>query len=344
MIQAAAHRLDVRDLLRYPSKLRHLVESWHLERFDKLILIGCAPCQGFAAHRKAIQGKDLRRHLFVVFARLVAKLHPDAVFVENVPDIFSERNWPYFAEAKRIMEEAGYLVRSRIYNFADFGLPQERFRAVVLAHPFRFPMPHPPLDHTSHTTVRQVIGYLPALSAGERSQIDPMHFTSRHRSETVATLAQVPPDGGNRPPGVGPRCLDRARKAYGGYTDVYGRLAWDKPAVTMTARCRTPSCGRFAHPEQNRGLSVREAALLQGFPEDYYFEGPFDDKFKQIGNAVPPAVAKAFAEHMLRILNERTRLRHFADLALDVTKPVGPGFAITINGIKLRRNRALRAR
>ena len=79
-------------------------------------------------------------------------------------------------------------------------------------------------------------------------------------------------------------------------------MAWDKTAVTITARCRTPSCGRFVHPEQDRGLSVREAALLQGFPEDFYFEGPFDDKFKQIGNAVSPIFSTALAGHILSML------------------------------------------
>jgi DNA (cytosine-5)-methyltransferase 1 len=128
---------------------------------------------------------------------------------------------------------------------------------------------------------------------------------------------------------------------HGGYTDVYGRLAWDRPSVTVTARCRTPSCGRFAHPEQHRGLSIREAALLQGFPSDFMFEGNFDDKFKQIGNAVPPLVAKKFAEHLMRLaMGLQPALPTSTDE--DVVAPVGPGFAVTINGIKRRREKASR--
>jgi hypothetical protein len=116
-----------------------------------------------------------------------------------------------------------------------------------------------------------------------------MHETSRHRQSTLEILRRVPRDGGSRPAGVGPACLDRTKGVHGGYTDVYGRLAWSGPAPTITARCRTPSCGRFTHPEQDRGLTAREAALLQTFPSDWQFSGPFDDRYKQIGNAVPPA-------------------------------------------------------
>ena len=136
------------------------------------------------------------------------------------------------------------------------------------------------------------------MQAGGKDPNDPMHMTSRHRKETIDILKQVPKDGGNRPRGIGPQCLDKVE----GFYDVYGRLAWDKTAVTITARCRTPSCGRFVHPDQDRGLSVREAALLQGFPADFYFEGPFDDKYKQIGNAVSPIFSTALAGHVLTML------------------------------------------
>jgi DNA (cytosine-5)-methyltransferase 1 len=131
--------------------------------------------------------------------------------------------------------------------------------------------------------------------------------------------------------------LDRAREAFGGYTDVYGRLPWDRPAVTITARCRTPSCGRFTHPDQNRGLSVREAALLQGFPKEFHFEGPFDDKFKQIGNAVPPLVAGVFAERILDSFAGTAPQLVDQWAEDDILAPVGPGFAVMINGIKRRR-------
>ena len=330
--------LDVRELLDEPRRLRALHKEWDLGRFDRVILIGCSPCQGFAAHRKAVDRDDPRRHLFTVFTEIARRLDPDAIFMENVPDLFSRKHWPYYASGRKILEKSGYTVRSRIYNFAGFGLPQERFRVVIIAMKDSFQLPDAPFGPGDFSTVREAIGNLPPLDAGQVCSTDSMHRTSNHRRSTIEILKRVPVDGGNRPVGVGPECLDRAREKHGGYTDVYGRLAWDRPSVTVTARCRTPSCGRFAHPEQHRGLSIREAALLQGFPAGFVFEGNFDDKFKQIGNAVPPLVAKQFAEHIIRQLMG-LQLTLETSSETDVVAPVGPGFAVTINGIKRRREK-----
>ena len=121
---------------------------------------------------------------------------------------------------------------------------------------------------------------------------------------------------------------------------MYGRLAWDRPSVTITARCRTPSCGRFAHPEQDRGLTTREAALLQGFPPDYFFCGPFDDGFKQVGNAVSPLVAEKLGEFVaLKLAGEETGSSRNGVPPIPICEPVGPGFAVTINGIKRQRDK-----
>ncbi|MDQ2912767.1 MAG: DNA cytosine methyltransferase [Chloroflexota bacterium] len=337
MLGSPAHRVDVRQILAKKKIRDGLLREWGLTGFDRFVLIGCAPCQGFAAHRKAVRGRDFRRSLFVVFSELAVLLQPDAVFCENVPDLLARRHWPYYTRGRDLLRRAGYDVKTRIYNLAAFGLPQERFRAVMLASRTAVSMPEPLLDYEHFRTVRNAIGHLPPLVGGQTSESDPMHQTSRHRPETIDILRRVPRDGGNRPIGVGPACLDRARRLHGGYTDVYGRLAWDRPAVTITARCRTPSCGRFAHPEQDRGLSIREAALLQGFPANFSFEGPFDDKFKQVGNAVPPLVARTFAESLLSTLRSGSARR---DDPLDIREPVGPGFAVTINGIKRRRSAA----
>lgn len=340
MLNRPAHQLDISTLIEDGNTvLDDLRAEWALDRFDKVVLIGCAPCQGFSAHRKSIKGKDHRRSLFGIFSEIAVRISPDAIFMENVPDMFSKKHWQHFNNGKVLLESAGYHVRSRIYNFADFGLPQERFRAVMMAFREPFQMPQPVLDQAAHKTVRNALSHLPHLSSGGASESDPMHVVSKHRPSTIEILKKVPLNGGNRPVGVGPECLDRAREAHGGYTDVYGRLAWDRPAVTITARCRTPSCGRFAHPEQNRGLSVREAALLQGFPSEYFFEGPFDDKYKQIGNAVPPLVATYMGDHIVKVLQGEVIENGVGANGYehDVQSQVGRGFAVTINGIKRRR-------
>lgn len=266
-----------------------------------MVLIGCSPCQGFSSHRKKDPREDVRDSLLEAFGRLAAAMRPAIVVMENVPEILSHKHWDHFSAWRRSLEQVGYKIRVKIFNLAGFGVPQERFRAVAIAaRDWRyFGMPKATLHPSEYHTVRSAIGHLEPLEAGGKSERDPMHLTSRHRTETVDLMRLIPPDGGSRralPSDVGPRCLQKVD----GFRDVYGRLFWDKPAVAITARCRTPSCGRFVHPEQHRGLSVREAALLQGFPPEYLFEGPFDDKFKQIGNAVSPTFADAVARHLDR--------------------------------------------
>ncbi|MEU5133523.1 DNA cytosine methyltransferase [Streptomyces californicus] len=298
------------------------------------LLSGGPPCQGFSSHVKTRGDRKGRNQLFSVFGDLAVTLKPDVVMVENVADLVSARSWDLFDEFRSKLEKAGYRVRARIMNMAQLGVPQERFRTVVLASLHQMPT-FPSIRNTPETfaTVKEWIGQLPHISSGEANPDDPMHVTSRHRPSTIEILKQVPQDGGSRPPGVGPECLDRTRGSHGGYTDVYGRLPWSGPAPTITARCRTPSCGRFAHPEQNRGLTAREAGLLQTFPAAWQFKGPFDDRYKQIGNAVPPLAAQAFGEHIaagMPPVESEVGLFEVAD------KPVGSSFSVLIPGIRRR--------
>lgn len=338
MIGSPCDTSDILALSQNPQRLAEKIASWRLERFEKVLLVGCSPCQGFAAHRKSVEDDDPRRNLYEAFCRIAVAVRPDAILMENVPDLFSKSHWQHFDAGRKHLVEAGYFVQSGIYNFASFGLPQERFRAVVMAFRDSFELPCAPLTPPNYKSVRDAIGRLMPLASGQADPHDPMHVASKHRESTLEILRQIPKNGGNRPIGVGPKCLDRTRESHGGYTDVYGRLKWDKPAVTITARCRTPSCGRFAHPEQDRGLTTREAALLQGFPSNYIFEGPFDDGFKQVGNAVSPLVAEKLGEFIAAKLAgaELEKFRHGV-APISVIAPVGPGFAVTINGIKRQR-------
>ena len=282
------------------AEIDEIRASLDLKEGNELILIGCAPCQGFSSHRKKDhRGPDSRNTLVGRFAEIAVELQPKMIIMENVPDLLAKKHWHHFKAFKDTVEAAGYHIAVKILGMADFGAPQSRYRTVLIAARDFIPtLPDPVFTDDQYRTVRDAIGHLPPLMAGEKDPDDPMHITSKHRKETVDILRQVPKDGGNRPKGVGPQCLDKVT----GFSDVYGRLAWDKTAVTVTARCRTPSCGRFAHPEQDRGLSVREAALLQGVPPEFYFEGPFDDKYKQVGNAVSPIFSTALAGHVLSLL------------------------------------------
>jgi DNA (cytosine-5)-methyltransferase 1 len=337
MIGAHALERDIRDL-QTPTILKKCAERWGLDRARPLILIGCAPCQGFSSHRKKDPRKDSRNGLLHAFASVTVQLNPDLVIMENVPEMLQSKHWRHFSSWKKTLEDAGYSVRARIYNLAQFGVPQERYRALVVASrsrdtPF---MPQPAIAPSDFVTVRQAIGGLPPLTAGGRDLADPMHETSKHRPDTVRLISLIPKDGGSRrslPPGVGLSCWD----GVDGFRDVYGRLWWDRPAVAITARCRTPSCGRFTHPEQDRGLSAREAALLQGFPPDFYFCGPFDDRYKQIGNAVSPIFSKAVAEHLDRHWDLESRSWRTADdKGDDVVSPIKTSFSSGLASMKRR--------
>ncbi len=290
------------DLSHSPVKqIRKLLGKRVLTDPDRLIVIGCAPCQGFSSLRRGNRVDDIRNDLVIKFAEIVVALNPKIIVLENVRGIFERRNHYYIDALRARLLEGNYNIAGDVLNMASYGVPQDRKRAVILAARDIFPtLPPTILERESFRTVRGVIGSLPPITSDTNQ--DPMHVASKHREETLNVIRKIPKNGGSRPHGVGPACLDRVS----GFADVYGRLSWDLPAVTITARCRTPSCGRFTHPDQDRGLSIREAALIQSFPSDYMFEGPFDNKYRQVGNAVPPIFSLQLAVHIITLLRRES--------------------------------------
>lgn len=327
------HSLDVAKLASDTEKARKLIQGVRSSSRTPLVLIGCAPCQGFSSHRNAAGEKDLRNSLFVAFAKIAAAVRPDAIVVENVPEILTDRYWPLVVKARQTLARAGYQSRLAVHNMAEFGVPQQRYRALLIAMRRPFGMPKGFVEPEGFRTVRDAIGGLPPIAAGQVCPADPMHFTAGHRRSTVETIMAVEADGGRRPWNVGPECLRRAAAKQGraAYEDVYGRLWWDRPAITITAYARNPASGRYVHPEQHRGLSVREAALLQSFPKQYLFAGSFDSRFRQIGNAVPPAFAAYLAAHVLRELSVD---KSSANDESDIAGPLGPSFSRLIPALK----------
>ena len=292
------HRADIRDIATKDGTYSRVVSNM-LETNPELptVLVGCAPCQGFSGHRKGRLGNpDERNELIVAFAEIVARLYPEYVVMENVPEMLSDRYREYYSSFKRILQDRGYMIRDAVLNAAEFGVPQERLRAIVVASRSNsFAMPSSDLNPTQFVTVRDAIGDLPIVSPGELVDADPMHRSASHRNSTVKVIQSVPKNGGNRPAGIGPKCLEKID----GYYDVYGRLFWDKPSITITSYARNPASGRFVHPEQDRGLTKREAARLQSFPDGFHFSGSFDEIFRQIGEAVPPRLSTAIAAALL---------------------------------------------
>lgn len=292
----------------------------HADR-QPLVFIGCPPCQGFSAHRKKDDRDDVRNSLIESFADLVLHYQPDVIVMENVPEMLKGRFQHYYEVAANRLEIGGYHLTSEVLDTSFYGVPQKRRRAVVFGS-LKAPIdiPRPVLESDEIRTVRDAIAHLPEIIAGQTDKNDPWHRAPKHIERILRLIANIPPDGGDRralSPDDQLSChtkMDAGTTK--GFTDVYGRLRWDKPAVTITAKSSTPSCGRFLHPEQHRNISVREAALLQTFPHNYVFAGGFVNQYRQIGEAVPPLFA-----------------RHLAFAVLDHLRPLPSAVTETIDRI-----------
>jgi len=208
--------------------------------------------------------------------------------LENVPGL--ARNGRYFAFRKGLVS-LGYQVKWDILNAVDYGVPQRRQRLVLLASKVGEPVFAPKV--AGQQTVRRSIGH---LTPPERSA-DPLHnYVVRRSKKVEAIVRRVPQDGGSRA-ALGSGAQLACHKKFRGFSDVYGRMAWDKPAPTITGGCISPSKGRFLHPSEDRAITLREAALLQTFPKSYRF--PLDrgrySIAALIGNALPPEFIRCHA-------------------------------------------------
>lgn len=270
-------------------------DALHLQRGELGLLGGCPPCQGFSSLRTYNGGKrvrDRQNDLIFEFERLVLGLWPENVMLENVPALFHNRRLAEFRSALRC---AGYTVRAKVLNVQDYGVPQRRRRLVLLAsRTSNVEFASPDLQRL---TVRDAIGRLPP--AGKSG--DPLHDLPEKRTDLVRRIiAAVPRDGGSRtslPDNLTLKC----HRESDGFKDVYGRMAWSRPAPTITTGCFNPSKGRFLHPVANRAITMREAALLQSFPSTYRFPVEFGKVriATMIGNALPPEFIKRHAQHFL---------------------------------------------
>ncbi|SDI80497.1 DNA (cytosine-5)-methyltransferase 1 [Paraburkholderia phenazinium] len=269
-------------------------------RRDPLLFSGCAPCQPFSKQNRQRKKSDPRRKLLSEFARFVQAWLPEYVFIENVPGMQKIRtaDGPLGGFTK-LLSSLGYSVDIGIVPALWFGVPQTRERLVLLASRIGtvgLPKPTHGTSKKPFATVQDWIADLPPLQAGEESRDDPDHRAA-HLSDLNLQRIKATPEGGGRqhwPKELWLAC----HSDYSGHTDVYGRLSWAKPAAGLTTRCISYSNGRFGHPEQHRAISVREAACLQTFPRKYRFIGSLESKARQIGNAVPPEMARAIGAHI----------------------------------------------
>lgn len=280
------------------------------------ILVGCAPCQPFSIfnyknNNNAVkQAEDSKWKLLYSFADLIEATQPEIVSMENVPQLRNFNGGKVFNDFVERLEANGYYVTYGIFNAQDYGVPQRRKRLILLASKHsKFELIEP-THKDNYVTVQQAIGHLPEIKDGEHSEDDLLHY-ARKLTEISKKRIKATPEGGGWQDWDESLLLECHKKEGGQmYRSVYGRMSWSDVAPTMTTYCIGLNNGRFGHPKQDRAISLREAAILQSFPENYNLIDPdaiFNMQIlaRQIGNAVPvglgQAIAKSIKKHIRTI-------------------------------------------
>lgn len=293
--QALVLQRDIRDV-----DADSMMDTLQLEPGDLDLLAGCPPCQGFSTLRTLNGGRgvdDPNNDLVLEFGRFVEALLPKAIMMENVPGLLTDYRLTHLQER---LDGLGYAHAVRIRDAAQFGVPQRRRRLILLAGRGATPRFAP-----RRSRRRTVGGAIRRLASPARSK-DPAHNYKVHRAKRVMSLIRrIPKDGGSRT-SLGNDAQLECHKAFDGFKDVYGRMSWAGPAPTITGGCINPSKGRFLHPEADRAITLREAAMLQGFPSTYKFDlsrGRYTVA-QLIGNAFPPRFAEQHARTLYLQMGE----------------------------------------
>lgn len=262
------------------------------------LVVGGPPCQGFSVQRVG-PDDDKRNNLVLEFARLVTEIAPRFFIMENVPGLVGKRGRDLLDSFLEKVHAAGYDAEGQIVNAADFGVPQIRRRIIVLGwlRTNDSSLSFPPKTHEPRTyqTVWNAICNLPIpVGPKDLNPPDLLHRETRLSELNRKRLEHIPPGGGMQdlPHELRVNCHKIGAETIG-HRYVYGRLAPDRPAATITARFDSFTRGRFAHPKQNRNITLREGARLQSFPDDFNFVGNQEEIAAQIGNAVPPKLARS---------------------------------------------------
>ena len=288
------------------SNLRSMLSKY---KDSYILFCGCAPCQPFTKQNTESPKHDDRKSLLSHFGNIIKKCKPDFIFVENVPGLqkVPEHKDGPFPAFEQLLKKMKYKMDYGVVSAQDYGAPQIRHRFILVASKhgdISIPSPTHGND-TPYKTVRDAIADLPVIAAGEVYKgIEVLNHRAALLSElNMKRIKASPHNGGGRndwPRSLWPGCYTRMGedgKTHQGHTDCYGRLWWDKPATGLTTRCISYSNGRFGHPEQDRAISVREAARLQGFDDNFEFMGNLNSMARQIGNAVPVDLAYAMGRH-----------------------------------------------
>jgi DNA (cytosine-5)-methyltransferase 1 len=287
------------------------IRSFDVEKIRKLLngeplhlLAGCPPCQGFSTIRKLNKKQavnDERNTLILEYLRFVEELKPLTIMMENVPGL---TNYYLFNFVLKRLTDLGYNPEYGVVNVANYGVPQRRKRLVLVGSLLGELNIAP--GNNAINTVRKTIGRLESVKITK----DPIHkIYPKHKPQIQEMISIIPKDGGSRTDLPKKYWLDCHKKKDVGFRDVYGRLKWDDISSTITGGCLKPSKGRFLHPEEDRCITAREAALLQTFPRQYKFPVniPTDAIALLIGNALPPEFSRIQAQNIYVHVSENIK-------------------------------------
>lgn len=272
------------------------------------ILVGCAPCQPFSIYNHKTnnnaekQSSDLRWRLLYSFSNLINEVEPDIISMENVPQLLKFNDGKVFSDFINTLLSKKYHVSYGVFNAQDYGVPQRRRRLILLASKYsEIKMIAPTHSKQSYITVRDTIEGLPEIEDGQSHPLDPLHYSRKLSSLNKRRIMATKEGGSWKDWDKSLQLKCHKKKSGRVFRSVYGRMKWDDVAPTITTYCLGISNGRFGHPEQNRAISLKEAALFQSFPQDYIFIDPavpFSPRTiaRHIGNAVPVKLSQAIAQ------------------------------------------------
>lgn len=276
------------------------------------MIVGGPPCQGFSLKGKNLGLKDPRNFLFMEYVNIVSKVKPQIFVIENVKNMIKSSNGYFINQIVSHFKELGYTLNYGVLNASNFGVPQTRERTIIIGTLNKKGISLPKSHVKKIVTVRDAISDLSYLESGEgddksiykntpQSEYQKLlrngseslynHKATNHSKVALDKLKMVPPEGDKS---FIPVELHGKQK----FKTTWSRLEWDKPSPTIDTRFDTPSNGKNSHPYLNRAITPREAARIQSFPDNFVFYGKKTSICKQIGNAVPPLLAKAIAEHI----------------------------------------------
>lgn len=279
---------------------REFMKKAGLEIAQCDLLLGGPPCQGFSAHRFKDAGVgDPRNRLLLRYFEYVRLLRPAYFLVENVPGLLWPRHSHFVDKFYVTARAAGYEVLDPVMlNARDYGVPQSRRRIFILGYDKKrvaapsWPPDATHVDPAGKSTAECRPSWINAATVFEKAteSSDANNIHMQHGPELTKAFKKTPHNGGSRKESG--RQL-KCHKSHGGHSDVYGRIDSSRPGPTMTTACINPSKGRFVHPTENHGITLRHAARFQTFPDWFIFEGGLMAGGVQVGNAVPVAMAHA---------------------------------------------------